>query len=125
MTEIDEELAIGDYILTGGELPAMVGVDAVARRLPGVLGVELSSQDESFSAGLLEYPHYTRPAVYNGLEVPAVLLSGHHEKIRRWRLQESLRQTLLKRPDLLLERDFTEEERQLLEAILFERKQVD
>ena len=125
MTEIDEELSIGDYILTGGELPAMVVVDAVARLLPGVLGDELSSQEESFSAGLLEYPHYTRPAVYNGLEVPAVLLSGHHEKIRRWRLQESLRQTLLKRPDLLLERDFTEEERQLLEAILFERKQVD
>jgi len=125
MTEIDEEVSIGDYILTGGELPAMVLVDAVARLLPGVLGDELSSEEESFSTGLLEYPHYTRPAVYNGLEVPAVLLSGHHENIRRWRLQESLRQTLLKRPDLLLEREFSEEERHLLEAILFERKQVD
>lgn len=125
MAEIDEELSIGDYVLTGGELPAMVLVDAVARLLPGVLGDELSSEEESFSAGLLEYPHFTRPAAYNEAEVPAVLLSGHHENIRRWRLQESLRQTLLKRPDLLLQHQFTEEERRLLETILFERKQVD
>ncbi len=125
MKYIDEEISIGDYVLTGGELPAMVLVDAVARLLPGVLGDDYSSQEESFSSGLLEYPHYTRPAVYNGEEVPEVLISGHHENIRRWRLQESLRQTLLKRPDLLLQRSFSAEERKLLEAILFDRKEVD
>lgn len=125
VAQVDEHISIGDYILTGGELPAMVLVDAVARLLPGVLGDECSSEEESFSAGLLEYPHYTRPAVYDGEEVPDVLLSGHHENIRRWRLQESLRQTLLKRPDLLLQRSFTLEERHILEAILFTGKQVE
>jgi tRNA (guanine37-N1)-methyltransferase len=125
MAEIDEEISIGDYVLTGGELPAMVLVDAVARLLPGVLGDDLSSQEESFSNGLLEYAQYTRPASYLGKEVPAVLLSGHHENIRRWRLQDSLRQTLLKRPDLLLQRRFNAEERQLLEEILFDGKQVE
>lgn len=125
MNRIDEEISIGDYVLTGGELPAMVLVDAVTRLLPGVLGDECSSEEESFSIGLLEYPHYTRPAIYVEEEVPEVLLSGHHENIRRWRLQESLRQTLLKRPDLLLQRSFTVEERRILEALLFEGKQVD
>lgn len=123
--EIDEEISIGDYVLTGGELPAMVLVDAAARLLPGVLGDDLSSQEESFSNGLLEYAHYTRPASYQGDEVPPVLLSGHHERIRRWRLQDSLRQTLLKRPDLLLQRHFTAEERWLLEEILFGGEQVE
>lgn len=125
IAHIDEEISIGDYVLTGGELPAMVLVDAVARLLPGVLGDDCSSEEESFSTGLLEYPHYTRPAQYNQAEVPEVLLSGHHENIRRWRLQESLRQTLLKRPDLLLQRSYTLEERRILEAILFSGKQVD
>jgi tRNA (guanine37-N1)-methyltransferase len=125
MRAVDEEISIGDYILTGGELPAMVVVDALARLLPGVLGDDCSAEEESFSAGLLEYPHYTRPAVYNEQEVPEVLISGHHENIRRWRLRESLLQTLLKRPDLLLQRRFTAEERQLLETILFERNEVD
>lgn len=123
--QIDEEISIGDYVLTGGELPAMVLVDAVARLLPGVLGDDLSSEEESFSNGLLEYAHYTRPSAYLGEEVPAVLLSGHHENIRLWRLRDSLRQTLLKRPDLLLQRRFNAEERQLLEEILFDGKQVE
>ncbi len=123
--EVDEEISIGDYVLTGGELPAMVLVDAVSRLLPGVLGDDLSSQEESFNNGLLEYAHYTRPRLYGEKEVPTVLLSGHHEKIRRWRLQDSLKQTFLKRPDLLLQRDFTAEERELLAEILFGGKQVE
>lgn len=98
---VDFELSIGDYVLTGGELPAMVIIDAVARLLPGVLGDEASHQDDSFQHGLLDHPHYTRPASFRGLDVPDVLLSGHHENIRRFRLKESLRRTLLRRPDLL------------------------
>lgn len=122
MTLIDEELSIGDYVLTGGELGAMVVVDAVARLIPGVLGDDESAQDESFTEGLLEYPQYTRPRSLEDLEVPPVLLSGHHEEIRRWRQKMSLQATLLKRPDLLLERDYDPEERKLLEEILFSRK---
>ncbi len=119
MPLIDEEISIGDYILTGGELGAMVLVDAVARLIPGVLGDDSSSQEESFSVGLLEYPHYTRPRFFEDMEVPEVLLSGHHEEIRRWRRKLSLLRTLLKRPDLLLNRDYDNEERLLLEALLF------
>lgn len=119
---IDEEISIGDYVLTGGELPALVVVDAVVRLIPGVLGDERSSEDESFSHGLLEYPQYTRPSVFRNQKVPEVLLSGHHENIRLWRKKQSLLITLLKRPELLLNRDYDEEEKKLLQEILFGRE---
>ncbi|MDH5648761.1 MAG: tRNA (guanosine(37)-N1)-methyltransferase TrmD [Gammaproteobacteria bacterium] len=114
-TEIEEEWSIGDYVLSGGELPAMVVVDAVARQLPGVLGDEDSAQQDSFVDGLLDCGHYTRPAVYGGQAVPEVLLSGDHEAIRRWRIQQSLGRTWLRRPDLLAQLALTEEQQQLLE----------
>lgn len=98
---VTDEISIGDYVLTGGELPAMVVIDSVVRLLPGVLGNEMSSVTDSFSTGLLEYPHYTRPADFRGLKVPDVLLSGHHEQIGKWRRRESLRRTLERRPELL------------------------
>jgi tRNA (guanine37-N1)-methyltransferase len=97
---VDEEISVGDYVLTGGELPAMVVTDAVVRLLPGVLGDETSPHDESFSAGLLEYPQYTRPQTYRGMSVPEVLLSGHHAEIERWRREQSLERTEERRPDL-------------------------
>lgn len=124
MQLVDEEISIGDYILTGGELAAMVLVDAVSRMIPGVLGAEESASEESFSQSLLEYPHYTRPRSYQGQEVPEVLLSGHHENIRRWRKQQSLLMTLLKRPELLLNREYDAEEKELLQEILF-REQIN
>jgi tRNA (guanine37-N1)-methyltransferase len=96
----DDEISIGDYVLTNGALPAMVVIDAVARLLPGVLGDDTSSVDESFSRGLLEYPQYTRPAEYRGLRVPEVLLSGDHAAIARWRTEQARRRTLERRPDL-------------------------
>jgi tRNA (guanine37-N1)-methyltransferase len=111
----DLEVSIGDYVLTGGELPAMVTIDAVARLLPGVLGDDSSSTDESFSQGLLEYPQYTRPAAYRGMEVPEVLLSGDHGRIARWRREQSVIRTALVRPDLLAESSLTVEERRLAE----------
>ena len=98
---VDDELSIGDYVLTNGGLPAMVMIDAVARLLPGALGAEESAQDESFSHGLLEYPHYTRPAEYRGMTVPEVLLSGHHAEIEEWRADQAKRRTAERRPDLL------------------------
>jgi tRNA (guanine37-N1)-methyltransferase len=122
---IHEEISIGDYILTGGELPAMVMLDAIIRLIPGVLGDETSVIEESFSSPWLEYPQYTRPAVYEGQMVPEILLSGHHENIRRYRQKQSLLTTLLKRPDLLLNRKYEPEERQLLEEILFHGEQVE
>ena len=97
----DDELSIGDYVLTNGALPAMVVIDAVTRLLPGVLGDDASSTDESFSHGLLEYPHYTRPAEFRGMKVPEVLLSGHHAEIERWRHDQARRRTMERRPDLL------------------------
>jgi tRNA (guanine37-N1)-methyltransferase len=109
-----EEISIGDYILTGGELPAMVLVDAVARMLPGVLGESAGGEDESFYQGLLEYPQYTRPQEYRGLAVPEVLISGHHEKVDRWRREQALRRTWERRPELLGEADLTEDDRRLL-----------
>jgi tRNA (guanine37-N1)-methyltransferase len=118
----DEEISIGDYILTGGEIPAMVLTDAVVRLIPGVLGDERSLEEESFSSSLLEYPQYTRPRIYQGQEVPPVLLSGHHENIRRWRKKQSLLRTLLKRPELLLQQEFNQEEKELLSEILFDRE---
>ncbi len=110
-----EEISIGDYVLTGGELPAMVIVDAVARLLPGVVGDAQSVQAESFTSGLLDYPHYTRPAEYRGMRVPEVLLSGHHEQIRRWRRREQLRRTLVRRPDLIVWVTLSDEDRALLD----------
>ena len=97
----DEELSIGDFVLTGGELPAMVIIDSVVRLLPGALGDNDSSKNESFSENLLEYPHYTRPADYKGMKVPDVLLSGDHEKIKEWRKKEAVKATKKKRPDLM------------------------
>ena len=97
------EVSIGDYVLTGGEIPAMVIVDAVTRLLPGVLGDDTSAQEESFSSGLLEYPQYTRPQDFRGLEVPEILLSGHHERIKDWRTEQATERTRLRRPDLLAE----------------------
>jgi tRNA (guanine37-N1)-methyltransferase len=98
---VDRELSIGDFIITGGELAAMVVIDAVTRHVPGVLGDETSPEEESFADGLLEHPHYTRPAEYNGWSVPEVLLSGHHAKIRQWQREQRLARTQRKRPDLL------------------------
>lgn len=115
-----EEISIGDYVLTGGELPAMVLIDAAARLVPGVLGDPESIIEESFSDSLLEYPHYTRPAEVRGMGVPEVLLSGHHEAIRLWRRKEALRSTFLKRPDLIRDRLFNEEDQRLLNELISE-----
>jgi tRNA (guanine37-N1)-methyltransferase len=113
---VDREVSIGDYVLTGGELAALVVVDAVLRLLPGAID-EASTTEESFAAGLLEYPQYTRPADFAGAAVPPVLVSGHHEQVRRWRLRESLRRTLERRPDLLEGRPSTAEEARLLDDL--------
>jgi len=102
---IDREVSIGDYVLSGGELPALVVIDAIARLLPGALGDERSNIEESFVTGLLDWPHYTRPEVFEGLSVPAVLLSGNHADIRRWRLEQAKARTRQRRPDLIAERD--------------------
>jgi len=113
--EIDEEISIGDYVLSGGELPAMVLIEALVRYLPGVLGNEDSVKSDSFSAGLLDWPHYTRPEVYGEHQVPSVLLSGHHEEIRRWRMKQALGRTGQKRPELLRDLELTDEQRELLD----------
>ncbi len=120
---IDRELSIGDYVLSGGELPALAVIDAVARLLPGVLGDERSSGEESFAAGLLDWPHYTRPERFAGRAVPAVLASGHHANIRRWRLKEAAGRTWLRRPDLIVRYGLTSEASGLLEEFLAERQQ--
>ena len=112
---IDRELSLGDYVVSGGELPALVVIDAVARLLPGALGDERSSVEESFTAGLLDWPHYTRPEVFEGLAVPPVLLSGNHADISRWRLKQALGRTWQRRPDLLEKRVLSDDERRLLE----------
>jgi len=114
---IDDEISIGDYVLTGGELPALVIIDAVSRLLPDVLGDNQSVEDESFSQGLLDYPHYTRPEDFRGMRVPKVLLSGNHEDIRKWRKQQSLKVTLLKRPELLKLYTLSDEEKILFDRI--------
>lgn len=116
-TCVDEEISIGDYVLSGGELPAMVLLDAIIRQLPGVLGDAASAVEDSFVNGLLDCTHYTRPEVYKAIEVPEVLLSGNHEKIRQWRLKQSLALTRAKRPDLLAARSLTKEEARLLKEI--------
>lgn len=113
-TEIDEEWSVGDYVLSGGELPAMTVIDAIARFIPGVLHHESSAEEDSFANGLLDCPHYTRPEVLDDMAVPDVLMSGHHEEIRRWRLKQSLGRTWLRREDLLNNLALTEEAQQLL-----------
>lgn len=121
-----EEISIGDYVLTGGELPAMVLVDAVARLIPGVLGETAGGEEESFYKGLLEFPQYTRPQEFRGLKVPEVLLSGHHEKIRRWRREQSIRRTWERRPELLPQAELEEEDyRLLIELALGEARDGD
>jgi tRNA (guanine37-N1)-methyltransferase len=115
-----EEVSVGDYVLTGGELPALVLIDAAARLVPGVLGDPESIVEESFSDSLLEYPHYTRPAEVRGMGVPEVLLSGHHEAIRLWRRKQALRATYMRRPDLIRDRSLSREDQRLLNEIISE-----
>jgi tRNA (guanine37-N1)-methyltransferase len=117
-TEADEELSLGDFVLSGGELPALAVMDAVVRLLPGALGDEASAEEDSFTAGLLDCPHYTRPEVIDGMAVPEVLLQGNHAAIRRWRLGQALGRTYLRRPDLLAARILTRDERVLLREYL-------
>ena len=117
-----EELSIGDYVLTGGELPALVIVDAVARLVPGVVGDARSVEAESFVRGLLDFPHYTRPAELRAMKVPETLLSGHHGDIARWRKREAVRRTLDRRPDLLAGACLDDEERAILQKLLIERE---
>ncbi|MDX1582524.1 MAG: tRNA (guanosine(37)-N1)-methyltransferase TrmD [Thermoanaerobaculia bacterium] len=114
---VDEEVSIGDYVVSGGELPAMVLIDAVGRMVEDVVGDRNSVEKDSFYNGLLDHPHYTRPAEVRGMKVPEVLLSGHAERIRRWRRKESLRSTMEKRPDLLDSRELDEEAREMVEEI--------
>ena len=120
---IDEEVSIGDYVLTGGELGALVIIDAVARLIPGVLGSDESSEDESFSSGLLEYPQYTRPREYRGLSVPDVLLSGDHAKIARWRRDRALELTYERRPELLEHIDMDKKDRLFMKALREKREE--
>lgn len=119
--EVDEEWSVGDYVLSGGELPAMILMDAVSRFVPGVLGKQASAEQDSFTDGLLDCPHYTRPEVLDGINVPPVLLSGNHEHIRRWRLQQSLIRTYERRPDLIEGLALTDEQEKLLAAYLDEK----
>ena len=116
-SEIDEEWSVGDYVLTGGELPAMTLIDAVARFIPGILGKQESAQEDSFADGLLDCPHYTRPEVLDGLTVPPVLMSGNHAEICKWRLKQSLERTWLRRPELLESLALTDEQRKLLQLV--------
>ena len=116
-TLVTDEVSLGDFVLTGGELAAMTMVDATVRLIPEVIGKEASHQDDSFSSGLLEYPQYTRPYDFRGMTVPDVLMSGHHENIRKWRLYESLKKTYQRRPDLLENYAFSDEEKAILDQI--------
>jgi len=120
---VDREYSIGNYVISGGELAAMVIIDAVARQLPGVLGNEQSAGQDSFMEGLLDCPHYTRPEEFEGKRVPDVLLSGHHEEIRRWRLKQSLGRTWMRRPELLRETDLDAEQMALLKEFKVEQEQ--
>ena len=120
---VDLELSIGDYVLSGGEIPAMVVVDTILRLLPGAIDAE-STTEESFTAGLLEYPQYTRPPEFDGVIVPAVLTSGHHEAVRKWRLKEALRRTWRRRPELLEDRPLSKEEAKLLAEVSHEERAV-
>jgi tRNA (guanine37-N1)-methyltransferase len=120
VTEVDESISIGDYVLSGGELPALVLIDAIVRLLPGVLGDEESAQQDSFVAGLLDWPHYTRPEVFEDRAVPAVLLSGNHAAIQRWRTKQALGRTWQRRPDLLARLRLTTEQQKLLDEFVAE-----
>ncbi len=117
MALVDEELSIGDYVLTGGELASLVVIDSSVRFIPGVLGDERSALEDSFSQGILDYPHYTRPADFRGMKVPEVLLSGDHEKIRRWREKAAISRTLRQRPDLIEKMKLTEEYLRIIDEI--------
>ncbi|WP_101759354.1 tRNA (guanosine(37)-N1)-methyltransferase TrmD [Oceanicoccus sp. KOV_DT_Chl] len=124
-TEVDEEWSIGDYVLSGGELAAMVMIDTLVRQIPGALGHEQSAQEDSFAVdGLLDCPHYTRPELLEGLPVPEVLMSGDHEKIRRWRLQQALGRTWLRRRELIESRELSAEEQELLASFIAAYKQL-
>lgn len=118
----DEAVSIGDYVLTGGELPTMSMIDATVRLLPGILGNSMSAVEESFSDGLLEYPQYTRPADYEGQKVPDILLSGNHGKIDEWRHYQALKATYIHRPDMLKNRNFSKEEKKMMDDIINEQK---
>lgn len=120
-TLVTDEISLGDYVLTGGELAAMTMIDATVRLIPEVIGKEVSHTDDSFSSGLLEYPQYTRPYEYRGMVVPDVLMSGHHENIRKWRLEQSIRKTYDRRPDLLACYELSDEERFILDKIIAEQ----
>jgi len=122
---VTDEISIGDYVLTGGELPSMVVVDAITRLIPGVLGESASVEEESFSAGLLEYPQYTRPRDYRGQAVPEVLLSGHHEEIRKWRRRQSLLRTLERRPELLAQMELTGKDKDILKELMDELRRLN
>jgi tRNA (guanine37-N1)-methyltransferase len=123
-SRVDEEISLGDFVLSGGEIAAMAVIDAVSRQLPGVLGHEMSAESESFAEGLLEGPQYTRPEVFEGQAVPEVLLSGDHEAIRRWRLRESLLRTYERRSDLLDEVELTLEQKEILADCVRERHKL-
>ncbi|HEX7540767.1 MAG TPA: tRNA (guanosine(37)-N1)-methyltransferase TrmD, partial [Anaerolineales bacterium] len=114
---VTDEISIGDYVLTGGELPALILIDAISRLIPGVLGDPDGAMDDSHAAGLLEYPHYTRPPEYRGWGVPEILLSGDHAKIEKWRREQSLRRTMKRRPDLLESAPLNETDRKVLKKI--------
>lgn len=120
--DVDEEWSLGDYVISGGELAALVVIDGVTRLLPDVLGAQESSQRDSFMQGLLDYPHYTRPEIVDGQTVPAVLQSGDHAAVERWRLKQSLGRTFLKRPDLLEKLDLSDEQKKLLGEFMSEQK---
>ena len=119
---VTDYLSVGDYVLTGGELPAMVMIDCISRLVPGVLNNEVSAEVESFHDNLLEYPQYTRPEVFNGLAVPEVLLSGHHKNIEKWRREQSIKRTLERRPDLLEGANLSKKEQKYLEELIRERE---
>ncbi|MGX5913672.1 tRNA (guanosine(37)-N1)-methyltransferase TrmD [Aliidiomarina sp. Khilg15.8] len=123
-SDIDEEWSIGDFVLSGGELPAMVMIDALARQVPGVLGHQNSATEDSFVTGILDCPHYTRPEQLDGKQVPSVLLSGNHEKIRQWRLQQALGRTWLRRPELLTNLALTDEQQRLLDEFIVNYQQA-
>jgi tRNA (guanine37-N1)-methyltransferase len=114
---VSDQISVGDYVLTGGELPALILIDAITRLLPGALGDPDGAMDDSYASGLLEYPHYTRPAEFRGWKVPEVLLSGNHAQIARWRREQALLRTLLKRPDLLQRADLSEQDKKILKKL--------
>ncbi|WP_020682903.1 tRNA (guanosine(37)-N1)-methyltransferase TrmD [Marinobacterium rhizophilum] len=124
-TEIDEEWSLGDFVLSGGELPGMTLIDAVSRLVPGVLGHQNSAAEDSFSEGLLDCPHYTRPEQFDGMQVPEVLLGGNHEEIRRWRLKQQLGRTWTRRPDLLKNLELDREQQTLLNEYIRETQRSD